>query len=263
MDEIRETVNSFDDGSLGGLISEIFGEEQEADSFENPEIADSSELLSDEEGELPEKIVWDTEDPLYYEEELQAGFYTAGYDFPAGTYQATCTSGNVMIEWYAADEEDGEDGYALLLSDAWKEELEMEEDEMYAEYGPCTEELAFKENALIYVWDDGDVRLEGMKDSEEPLNTRQPQAGLPKSVIVPTDGLESGTDFPEGVYDLCYQGDGFATVEIEYESGNVFYMDLGSDHSVIWRIPFEQSGIAVRVTEYDMDEGDLILKPSW
>lgn len=60
------------------------------------------------------------------------------------------------------------------------------------------EELAFKENALIYVWDDGDVRLEGMKDSEEPLNTRQPQAGLPKSVIVPTDGLESGTDFPEG-----------------------------------------------------------------
>ena len=76
-------------------------------------------------------------------------------------------------------------------------------------------------------------------------------------------GLESGTDFPEGVYDLCYQGDGFATVEIEYESGNIFYMDLGSDHSVIWRIPFEQSGIAVRVTEYDMDEGDLILKPSW
>lgn len=45
----------------------------------------------------------------------------------------TCTSGNVMIEWYAADEEDGEDGYALLLSDAWKEELEMEDDEMYAE----------------------------------------------------------------------------------------------------------------------------------
>lgn len=106
MDEIRETVNSFGDGSLGGLISEIFGEEQEADSFENPEIADSSELLSDEDGELPEKIVWDTEDPLYYEEELQAGFYTAGYDFPAGTYQATCTSGNVMIEWYAADEEE-------------------------------------------------------------------------------------------------------------------------------------------------------------
>lgn len=263
MDEIRETVNSFRDGSFGDLLSEIFREEQEADSFENPEIADSSELLSDEDGELPEKIVWDTEDPLYYEEELQAGFYTAGYDFPAGTYQATCTSGNVMIEWYAADEGDGEDGYALLLSDAWKEELEMEEDEMYAEYGPCTEELAFKENALIYVWDDGDVRLEGMKDSEEPLNTRQPQAGLPKSVIVPTDGLESGTDFPEGVYDLCYQGDGFATVEIEYESGNIFYMDLGSDHSVIWRIPFEQSGIAVRVTEYDMDEGDLILKPSW
>lgn len=39
MDEIRETVNSFGDGSLGGLISEIFREEQEADSFENPEIA--------------------------------------------------------------------------------------------------------------------------------------------------------------------------------------------------------------------------------
>ena len=78
MDEIRETVNSFGDGSLGGLISDIFREEQEADSFENPEIADSSELLSDEDGELPEKIVWDTEDPLYYEEELQAGFYPAG-----------------------------------------------------------------------------------------------------------------------------------------------------------------------------------------
>ena len=156
--------------------------------------------------------MWDTEDPLYYEEELQAGFYTAGYDFPAGTYQMTCTSGDALLEWYAADRENGENGYALLLSDAWKEELEVEEDEIYTAYGAHTEVLSFEKDAVIYVWDDGDVRLEGMKDGEEPLKTRRQQSDLPKSVIVPTDGLESGTDFPEGVYDLCYQGSGFASV---------------------------------------------------
>ena len=263
IDEIRETVSSWGDGSLGDLISEIFGEEQPADSFEDQAIADSSEIIADEDRALPEKIVWDAEDPLYYEEKLQAGFYTAGYDFPAGTYQVTCTSGEAMIEWYAADEESGEDGYALLLSEAWKDELDLEEDEMYAEYGPCTEELTLEENAMLYVWDDGDILMEGMKESASPLKTRRSQAGLPKSVIVPADGLESGTDFPEGVYDLCYRGDGFASVEVKYDDGNIFYLDLGSNHAVILRIPFEQSGITVSVPEYDMNEGDLVLRPSW
>ena len=168
-----------------------------------------------------------------------------------------------MLEWYAADEENGEDGFALLLSDAWKDELELEEDEMYAEYGSCTEELTLEENAMLYVWDDGDILMEGMKESASPLKTRRSQAGLPKSVIVPADGLESGTDFPEGVYDLCYRGDGFASVEVKYDDGNIFYLDLGSNHAVILRIPFEQSGITVSVPEYDMNEGDLVLRPSW
>lgn len=263
MDEIRETVSSWGDGSLGDLVSEIFGDEQPAQTWEDAAIAEPSDALSDEEKVLPEKIVWDTEDPLYYEEELQAGFYTAGYDFPAGTYQMTCTSGDALLEWYAADRENGENGYALLLSDAWKEELEVEEDEMYTAYGAHTEVLSFEKDAVIYVWDDGDVRLEGMKDGEEPLKTRRRQSDLPKSVIVPTDGLESGTDFPEGVYDLCYQGSGFASVEVKYEDGNIFYMELAENNPVVQRIPLEQSGIAVSVTEYDMNEGDLVLRPSW
>ena len=263
MDEIRETVSSWGDGSLGDLVSKIFGDEQPAQTWEDAAIAEPSDALSDEEKVLPEKIVWDTEDPLYYEEELQAGFYTAGYDFPAGTYQMTCTSGDALLEWYAADRENGENGYALLLSDAWKEELEVEEDEMYTAYGAHTEVLSFEKDAVIYVWDDGDVRLEGMKDGEEPLKTRRQQSDLPKSVIVPTDGLESGTDFPEGVYDLCYQGSGFASVEVKYEDGNIFYMELAENNPVVQRIPLEQSGIAVSVTEYDMNEGDLVLRPSW
>ena len=194
---------------------------------------------------------------------MTAGFYTAGYDFPSGTYQMTCTLGNALVEWYAADAESEENGYALLLSDAWKESLDLEEDETYAEYGAHTEALTFEENTMIYVQDDGDVVLAGMKDSQNSIKARQTQTGLPKSVTVSKDGLESGKDFPEGVYDICYQGSGFVAFEINYDEGNTFYMDLGADHSVIQRVPFEQSGITITMDEYDMNEGDLVLKPSW
>lgn len=50
---------------------------------------------------------------------------------------------------------------------------------------------------------------------------------------------------------------------VKYGENNIFYVDLAENHSVIQRIPFEQSGIAVDVTEYDMNEGDLVLRPSW
>ncbi len=259
IEEIREVGSRWKDGSLGDVFSGIFGE----DGAENQVTADLSEPFADEAGELPQKIQWDTEDPLYYEKELTAGFYTAGYDFPSGTYQMTCTLGNALVEWYAADAESEENGYALLLSDAWKESLDLEEDETYAEYGAHTEALTFEENTMIYVQDDGDVVLAGMKDSQNSIKARQTQTGLPKSVTVSKDGLESGKDFPEGVYDICYQGSGFVAFEINYDEGNTFYMDLGADHSVIQRVPFEQSGITITMDEYDMNEGDLVLKPSW
>lgn len=263
MDEIQEAVASLENGSLGDLISEIFGAEPSVEPSVDPGNEDSTQFLSGEDKVLPEKVTWNTEDPLYYEENLQDGFYTAGYDFPSGTYQITCTSGDAMLEWYDAGEEGTESGYALLLSDAWKEALELEEDEMYTEYGANTESLTLKENAMLYVNNDGDVLLEGMKADDEPLKTRQAQVGLPESVNVPVDGLESGTDFLVGVYDICYQGSGYAAVEVTYDEGNVFYMNLGENHSVICRVPFEQSGITIRLDEYDMNEGDLVLRPSW
>ena len=40
-------------------------------------------------------------------------------------------------------------------------------------------------------------------------------------------------------------------------------MELAENNPVVQRIPLEQSGIAVSVTEYDMNEGDLVLRPSW
>lgn len=204
-----------------------------------------------------EKQDWDTADANYYEMYLAPGNYTAGYDVPVGRYQMECRDGSAWVEW--STEENAWD-YLSLYSEERQEELqEYDEDSVYNAYSGV---FSFTEDQIIYVeGTEGGVWLTGMKQEDAELTDREPQ-GL--QTIRYVDGMEPGSEIPEGVYDLTLcdpKNGGVIYLQLHGEDGMQLYLVLSEDSPVIHRISI-QKGDTIELEDYDTG-AELDFVPSY
>lgn len=223
-------------------------------------LTDNESMEIAYEPDLPGPAVdalWDTSDRDYFETELQYGFYTAGYEFPAGKYQFVCEDGDGWIYWKNPGEEDEHSD--CLYSRAEQErylELMNTDDCMFSEYSPVVE---LEENSVIYVENRSmKVKLCGQTAGTRNLKSHEPQPEL-RSVVL--DGeMTAGTDFAAGVYDIELgrkEGESLwyavqITVTPPGKEANPYYVFLDSDFRRCKRFPLEE-GSTLKLEDYEED----------
>ncbi|MDD6326110.1 MAG: hypothetical protein PUA72_11130 [Lachnospiraceae bacterium] len=237
-DAVTKIVQYFEGDSS---IDEVFRTDEEA-----VEVSDADAPAQEERQE------WDTGDANYYEECLEPGSYTVGYDIPAGRYQLECREGST---WIYISDPDGADwsDYQVLYSEAYQDWIRenADEDEEWT-YGAYSDVLDLAEDQVLYIENVyGGVWLTGLKEDGATLAERETQ-GL--KTIRYQAGMEPGNEIPEGVYDLVLRNPeaGAAYVQIHGEDGTEMYLALSEDVPVIRRISIREDD-TLEYDDYDTD----------
>lgn len=246
--------------SVAEVLIRLMDDATEAISGTDPTQADDADAWAVEVQTEPvyEKQDWDTADANYYEMYLAPGNYTAGYDVPVGRYQLECRDGSVWVAW---NTEGNVWDYRSLDSEKRQEALREYDDEDSV-YNAYSEVFSFAEDQIIYVeGTEGGVWLTGMKQEDAELTDREPQ-GL--QTIRYADGMEPGSEIPEGVYDLTLRNPekgGVIYLQLHGEDGTELYLVLSETSPVIHRIGI-QKGDTIELEDYDTG-AELDFVPSY
>lgn len=250
---------------LPDLVEELgFALESLVESGDWEHIFSEPEEVWQEEASLvvPEYQNWDQSEAGYVELKLQPGFYTAGYDIPAGEYQLECLTESAWVNWW--NQGDSYSEYVCLYSLERQENFKklMNRECNYYEVSPV---LSLGEGAVLFVEEcEGTLMLTGLSDETPVVKEREPQKGLENFSINEFGKLFcAGTDFPTGVYDLVLKNEnknGIAEVQVDLD-GRSYYFYLDEDSSSVCRIPMEADA---QVTfSYSWNDAEVMLVPSY
>lgn len=212
--------------------------------------------------EVPEQQNWNQNEAGYVELELQPGFYTAGYEIPAGDYQLECLTESAWVNWW--NQGDSYSDYVCLYSKERQESYKelMDRECSYYEVSPV---LSLEEGAVLFVEEcEGTLMLTGLSDETLIVKEREPQEGLENFVINEFGKVFcAGDSFKAGVYDLVLKSEnknGIAEVQVDLD-GRSYYFYLDEDSSSVCRIPMKEE---TQVTfSYSWNDAEVMLVPSY
>lgn len=124
-----------------------------------------------------------------YESDYSAGIYTAGIDFPAGTYMLTAVSGS------------GNVSSSNMFSGGLNEVMSNPKDEYSVDsFGNAV----LKEGVELSIGGTAVIRL---SSPEADVSSMKPRAAVPEEAIdLGSGNFTSGADFPAGVYNVIGTG---------------------------------------------------------
>ncbi|MCD7884378.1 MAG: hypothetical protein LUI87_11850 [Lachnospiraceae bacterium] len=261
--EIREAVEE------SGFLEDRFSDEDDwiysGDDEDDVGIVANDLVNGTDSDERPEREIWDEDSEGYVSMELTQGYYTVGYEIPAGEYQLECFEDTAWISFYYTADEVPYYDYLILYSE--------EEQEAYPEYMDGEECLWYElspvitlEEGVILAVDSmsSDVWLTGEGEGMDSLKERKEQH-LNNILLSEAEVWTVGEEgFEEGIYDLVVSGEGAsAYVRIESENGYENYTGIILDEN--WdkflHYPFLE-GDSLTVTLYNEDT-EVWLLPSW
>lgn len=247
---VRVTGSLTDSG--GNLFGDLFGTMR-------------SELSGEEQAVPvpPEPADWDTDSEKYFELEMKPGFYTVGYEIPAGRYQFVCGEDTADIHWIDPGQE--YDSYIYLYSESRRESYQ-EAFQEECPFFPRSEVVNLEDGAVIQAGnDEPGTMLKGMAEEAGSLPAHAPQ-DITAEVML-EDGMIVGEDFEEGVYDLVmempedpddYMG-AYLNVSGAEGEESLYNMIVDSTNPCYLRIPF-RTGSTVTVEKYTGKEEDCIVR---
>lgn len=220
----------------------------------------------------PARAAWDPDSEEYFELALEPGFYTVGYEIPAGSCQFVCREENADIYWWNPDGEYG--GYVFLYSPESQQSYEelFEEKCPYFQY---SEIVDLEEGAVVRMEGSGsETTVTGMSGSRKALRAHEPQDV--KDDVILEDGMTVGEDFAAGVYDLILETpentdvmsvpDDYMSVYIEVsatDDADPLFINVDTLYAQYLRIPFSE-GSTVTVEKYSEEKDCRIrLVPSY
>ena len=123
--------------------------------------------------------------PITYETELTSGYYTAGIDFPAGTYNITAIDGNGNV---SSDN---------LFDGGINAVMGVKDDEFHEkEYM----NIRLPENVVLEVSNGVTIKIHSDNASGKQLKKREQQ--ITEEIELKNGYFIAGQDFPAGVYDI-------------------------------------------------------------
>ena len=193
-----------------GILGSCFGESSENES-------DTTAVESQKDtGKATDKVTTEAATEVVlepYSTELSAGNYTAGIDFPAGTYTITAISGN---------------GNAMsnnMFSGGLNEIMSSEPDEY------STKEFKnakLEEGTILNITSTLTVKIETKEADTSSLSKRTNTAK--QSVELTSGNYVVGTDLPAGTYDVeAVSGNGNVSSDNMYDGGLNEILGDGSD----------------------------------
>lgn len=205
---------------------------------------------------------WDEDSENYFELELAPGFYTAGYEIPAGSCQFACLENSSDIYWQNPEEE--YENYVLLYSREQQESYEdlFEEKCPYFQYSKV---IDLEDGAVVRVDSGGSgTVLTGMSGETGALRAHGAQAA--RDTVVLEDGMTAGEDFAEGVYDLMLDApesaDDYMSVYAEVSGENrtdTLFLNVNTLCGQYLRVPFRK-GDTVALEKYSEEAEACVVR---
>ena len=171
-----------------------------------------------------------TPSPIVYDIELGSGNYTAGIDFPAGTYDIEAISGNGNVS--SDNMYDG--GLNAIMG--------VKEDEMYQK---SYSNISLPKDTVLSVYGGVTIKIHSDSASGEALTPReQPNT---EEVELGNGNFVAGTDFPAGVYDIvAVSGSGNVSSDNMFEGG--LNAIMGTKKSDLYEKEYKNIDLAEGVT---------------
>ena len=167
---------------------------------------------------------------IVYDRELGSGYYTAGIDFPAGTYDIEAISGNGNVS--SDNMYDG--GLNAIMG--------VKEDEMYQK---SYSNISLPKDTVLSVYGGVTIKIHSDSASGEALTPReQPNT---EEVELGNGNFVAGTDFPAGVYDIvAVSGSGNVSSDNMFEGG--LNAIMGTKKSDLYEKEYKNIDLAEGVT---------------
>lgn len=167
---------------------------------------------------------------IVYDRELGSGYYTAGIDFPAGTYDIEVISGNGNVS--SDNMYDG--GLNAIMG--------VKEDEMYQK---SYSNISLPKDTVLSVYGGVTIKIHSDSASGEALTPReQPNT---EEVELGNGNFVAGTDFPAGVYDIvAVSGSGNVSSDNMFEGG--LNAIMGTKKSDLYEKEYKNIDLAEGVT---------------
>lgn len=188
---------------------------------------------------------------IVYDRELGSGYYTAGIDFPAGTYDIEVISGNGVVYTLSPDYDE--------LPDSFSEMMGVKEDGMY-EYQKSHSNLSLPKDTVLSVSGGVTIKIHSDSASGEALARRE--QSITENVWLENGSFVAGTDFPAGVYDIvAVSGSGNVSSDNMAEGGICDVMgtkDVSGLYQNEYRNIYLPEGITLKVG----GDVEIVLTPS-
>ena len=225
-----------------GILGSCFGESDDASETTGSTTGSSSQKESTDKTTDKATAEATTESVLEpYSTKLSAGIYTAGIDFPAGTYTITATSGT------------GNVNSSNMFSGGLNEVMSSEPDEYSVKE---FKNAKLEEGTTLNISSTLTIKIETKEADKNSVSARTNTAN--KSVELTSGNYIAGTDFPAGTYDIeTVSGSGNVSSSNLYEGGLNEILGDGNDGFSIKKFKNAQleegveltiSGVTIKLT---------------